>query len=92
MRSPSTRPPTACSAGLKVVLDGRGLADRSGGASTNLKALLKPGGKGEIVCSEHALEDRSREVEIAMPGRFDISPAQAGILSTTPGVREVLDI
>ena len=31
-----------------------------------------------------ALDDRGREVEIAMPGRFDISPAQKGAISTVP--------
>ena len=35
---------------------------------------------------------RNRELEFSLPGRYDVSPAQAGILSTTPGVREVLDI
>ena len=39
-----------------------------------------------------ALEDRGREVEIAMPGRFDISPAQKGAIATVPGVLEVVDI
>ena len=35
---------------------------------------------------------KGREVEIAMPGRFDISPAQKGAIATVPGVLEVLDI
>jgi hypothetical protein len=39
-----------------------------------------------------ALADRGREVEIAMPGRFDISPAQKSAISTVPGVLEVVDI
>ena len=56
-----------------------------------LKALLKPGGKG-TVCLSLPLDDRGREVEIAMPGRFDISPAQKGAIATVPGVLEVVDI
>jgi hypothetical protein len=38
------------------------------------------------------LEDRRREVEIAMPGHFDISPAQRGAIATVPGVLGVVDI
>ena len=75
--------------GLKVVLDGR--AFQANGCIDELKAMLKPGGKG-IVCLSMMLEDRRREVEIAMPGRFDISPAQKGAISTVPGVLEVVDI
>jgi len=76
--------------GLKVVLDRRALqADRN--ALDDLKALLKPGGKGEVHLSLQ-LDDRGREVEFAMPGRFDISPAQRGALATLPGVVEVVEI
>jgi hypothetical protein len=75
--------------GLKVVLDGR-VFQANTGRLDELKAMLKPGGKG-IVCLSMMLEDRRREVEIAMPGRFDISPAQKGAISTVPGVLEVVD-
>jgi DNA polymerase-3 subunit alpha len=74
--------------GLKVVLDG-GAAQA--GRLEELKALLKPGGKG-MVCLSVALADRGREVEIAMPGRFDISPAQKSAIGALPGVLEVVDI
>jgi hypothetical protein len=57
----------------------------------DLKALLKPNGKGTI-CLSIALEERGREAEIALPGLFDISPAQKGAISTVPGVLEVLDV
>src|SRR5581483_8435699 len=76
--------------GLKVVIDGRVL--QGGGRWLDeLKGVLKPGGKG-IVCLSMALSDRGREVEIAMPGRFDVSPAQKGAIATVPGVLEVVDI
>jgi DNA polymerase III subunit alpha len=76
--------------GLKVVLDRRAIeADK--GPLTELKALLRGGGKG-MVCLAVPLDDRGREVEFAMPGRFDISPAQKGAIATLPGVLEVLDI
>jgi DNA polymerase-3 subunit alpha len=76
--------------GLKVVLDGQALQSE-GGRLDELKAMLKPGGKG-VVCLSMLLEDRRREVEIAMPGNFDISPAQRGAIATVPGVLEVVDI
>jgi DNA polymerase III subunit alpha len=85
--------------GVKVVLDGRCLKGGGNGGSNgdsgpldNLKVLLKPnGGKGTI-CLSIALEEKGREAEIALPGFFDISPAQKGAISTVPGVLEVLDV
>ena len=84
--------------GVKVVLDGRSLRDGAnsgpnsgGGPLADLKARLKPNGKGTI-CLSIALEEKGREAEIALPGLFDISPAQKGAISTVPGVLEVLDV
>jgi DNA polymerase-3 subunit alpha len=84
--------------GVKVVLDGRSLKGGGNGGQNggsmplaDLKALLKPNGKGTI-CLSIALEERGREAEIALPGLFDISPAQKGAISTVPGVLEVLDV
>jgi len=85
--------------GVKVVLDGRSLKKSSGNGGANggsgpldeLKALLKPNGRGTI-CLSIALEERGREAEIALPGLFDISPTQKGAISTVPGVLEVLDV
>ncbi len=76
--------------GLKVVLDRRLVQSNTKSIAT-LKSQLKHGGKGEIRLVL-ALEDRGREVEIIIPGRYDVSPASAGILSTAPGVVEVLEI
>jgi DNA polymerase III subunit alpha len=76
--------------GLKVVLDRRAIeADK--GPLEELKGLLRSGGRGTL-CLSVPLDDRGREVEIAMPGRFDISPAQKGAIATLPGVLEVVDI
>jgi DNA polymerase III subunit alpha len=74
--------------GLKVVLDYRQASAKHVAA---LKSHLKHGGKGEIRLVL-ALDDRGREVELVIPGRYDVSPARAGILQTTPGVVEVLEI
>jgi DNA polymerase-3 subunit alpha len=74
--------------GLKVVLDHRQANAEHVAA---LKSHLKHGGKGEIRLVL-PLDDRGREIELIIPGRYDVSPARAGILSTTPGVVEVLEI
>ena len=76
--------------GLKVVLDRRTI-EANKGPLDELKAHLKPGGKG-TVCLSMALEDKGRELEIVLPGRFDVSPVQKGALSTVPGVLEVIDV
>jgi DNA polymerase-3 subunit alpha len=74
--------------GLKVLLDPR-LVQADGARLEEIRALLKPGGKGIV---QLALQLDDREVEIAMPGRFDVSPAQKGALATVEGVLEVMEI
>jgi DNA polymerase-3 subunit alpha len=76
--------------GLKVVMDQRSIV-ASKAALHELKALLKPGGRGTISLSV-ILDDMGRELEIALPGRFDVSPVQKGALTTVPGVLEVIDV
>jgi DNA polymerase III subunit alpha len=76
--------------GLKVVLDRRTIVANKAPLD-ELKALLKPGGKG-TVCLSMALEDAGRELEIVLPGRFDVSPVQKGAIATVPGVLEVIDV
>ncbi len=76
--------------GLKVVLDRR-LLEKNADPMALLKSHLLAGGKGEIRLVL-ALDDRGKEVEFTIPGRYDVSPARAGILSTMPGVVEVLEI
>ncbi len=75
--------------GLKLVLDRR-VIENSAGVLAQLKSRLKPG-KGEV---RFVLElpDRGKEMEINISGRYDVSPATAGMLSTVPGVVEVLEI
>ncbi len=74
--------------GLKLVLDHRNASAKHVAV---LKSHLKHGGKGEIRLVL-PLMDRGREIELVIPGRYDVSPTRAGILSTTPGVVEVLEI
>jgi DNA polymerase-3 subunit alpha len=71
------------------VLDRR-VIEKNAGALAQIKSRLKPG-KGEI---RFVLElaDRGKELELGTTGRYDVSPATAGMLSTLPGVVEVLEI
>jgi DNA polymerase III subunit alpha len=75
--------------GLKVVLDHRTIQANKL-ALGELKASLKPGGKS-IVSLSMILGDAGQELEIALPGRFDISPVRKSELVTVPGVLEVID-
>jgi DNA polymerase-3 subunit alpha len=79
--------------GLKVVLDPALVAERSSelaGLRTELKqASRRRGGEVRLVL---ALADQGQEIEIAVPGRYDVSPAAAGRVSTLPGVLEVLEL
>jgi DNA polymerase-3 subunit alpha len=76
--------------GVKVLLDGRVLnSNRS--AIEELHALLRPGGKS-TVCFGITLSDARRELEIALPGRFEVSPVQKSALQTVPGVLEIIDL
>jgi DNA polymerase-3 subunit alpha len=76
--------------GVRIVLDGRAIKG-GGDPLDQLEALLKPGGKITVSLSM-AVADAGRELEFALPGRFDVSPAQKGAISTVPGVLEVLDV
>ncbi len=75
--------------GLKLVLDPR-IVEANARALAEIKTRLKPG-KGEIRFVLR-LGDRGREVELGAAARYDVSPAMAGMLSTLPGVSEVLEI
>jgi DNA polymerase-3 subunit alpha len=75
---------------LSVKLDPSSLsAQRIGTAMAELRAHLKPG-RGEIRLVV-AVPSQSREIELALPGRYDVSPASRGLLSTVPGVLEVAE-
>ena len=56
----------------------------------SIKELLKPG-RGEIRLILR-LDEKSRDVELAVPGRYEVNPMLKGSLSTVPGVLEVLDL
>ncbi|MCB1514462.1 MAG: DNA polymerase III subunit alpha, partial [Hyphomicrobiaceae bacterium] len=81
--------------GLKLVLDAAVIARQRNWPQEIIERLVakaangKKGGQVRIVM---ALPERGRELEFAVPGSFDVSPQQAGALSTVPGVLEVVEM
>nr|PZN86614.1 MAG: DNA polymerase III subunit alpha [Pseudomonadota bacterium] len=75
--------------GLKVVLAGEAVIARQSEIAS-IKELLKPG-RGEIRLVLR-LDEKGRDVELAVPGRYEVNPMLKGTLSTVPGVLEVLDL
>jgi DNA polymerase-3 subunit alpha len=79
--------------GVRIVLDER--AVKAGRARLDeLRALLKPmnGRGGSSVEMWLKLYDANREMKLDVPGKFDISPSQRGVISTIPGVLEVAEL
>ena len=64
-------------------------AQRLGPAIAEFRSFLKPG-RGEIRLIV-PLADIEQEVEVALPGRYDVSPASRGLISTVPGVLAVVE-
>ncbi len=78
--------------GLKIVLDDR-LVKTHKARLDELQSLLKPGnGRGGEIQLYLRLYDVDREIRLNMPGKFDVSPSQRGLISTVPGVLEVSEI
>ena len=75
---------------MKVVLDRRILASQASRLS-DLRASLRPGGRGGEVRLVLPLEDRGCELEFVLPGRYEISPQDAGRMSAVSGVIEVVE-
>ena len=77
------------SRGLRIVLDLRAIQTKKASLA-EIKSALKPG-KGEVRFTL-PLWERGREMEFALPGRYDVSPNQAGLISSVYGVAEVVEI
>jgi DNA polymerase-3 subunit alpha len=74
------RAAAGCAARLKVVLDRRAIQAAS--RLADLKGASSPAARAPS--PQPAARRQGREVEIAMPGKFDISPAQKGAIATVP--------
>jgi DNA polymerase-3 subunit alpha len=81
--------------GVKIVLDGRTmLAQRK--TVGEIARLLRPGGKGEVRFSLEVAGvpgvAGAREIEMVLPGKYEVGAAERGELTTVPGVIEVLEV
>jgi len=61
---------------------------REGTLAPNLSRRLEPGGSGDVRVVL-LLDGGLREVEIKLPGNFNVSPQVAGAIKTMPGVIQV---
>ncbi|MFN3869013.1 MAG: OB-fold nucleic acid binding domain-containing protein [Hyphomicrobiaceae bacterium] len=81
---------------LKLVLDADTLSKRRDWGREIVEMLTPsvggPGRKGGEIRLVLPLAERGREVEIIVPGSFDVSPQQVGRLSTVPGVVAVVEM
>ena len=80
--------------GLMLVLDARAVAAKQrmlDELKSHLRAGPRVGSKGGEVRLLMILNEQDQEIEIKLPGRYDVSPSQAGHLSTVPGVLEVVE-
>ena len=77
---------------VRVVVDGSDAA-RSKEIAGSIRSLLRPGpGRGGEVRIVLPLEDLGRDVEFAVPGRFELSPQVMSRIAVLPGVTDVLEV
>ena len=75
---------------IKVVLDRKALAHAATQIG-DMHANLKPSARGGEVRLLLPLEDRGREMEFLLPGRYEVSPEAAGRISAMAGVAEIIE-
>lgn len=75
--------------GIRVTLDASAL-QRKPEQMAEVKKALKPG-KGEVRFVL-PISERGRVMEFVIPGRYDVSPNEAGLISALPGVVEVAEV
>jgi DNA polymerase-3 subunit alpha len=74
---------------LCITLDGRAVATPDRLAS--LRALLRPGRQSEVRMRIEVAE-RSRAIEVVLPGRYDVTASHRGEIATLPGVLDVEEV
>lgn len=74
---------------VRLVVDEK--AARNGKLIANLRGLMKPAGRGGEIRLVMTLGDRRREVEVVLPGRFEISPQVLSRISVLDGITEVTE-
>ncbi|MEQ1670236.1 MAG: OB-fold nucleic acid binding domain-containing protein, partial [Hyphomicrobium sp.] len=75
---------------MKVVVDRKVLVTPAS-KFADMRGYLKPSARGGEVRIVLPLEDKGLEMEFVLPGRFDVSPQDAGRLSAITGVSEIIE-
>ncbi len=75
---------------LKFVLDEKAFR-RNGDRLSEIRAKLKPSPRGGEIRLVMSVPEHARELELVMPGRYEVSPQDASRLGTLPGVIEVIE-
>jgi DNA polymerase III subunit alpha len=76
---------------LKLVLD-RKLIVTNAAPVSDVGKYLKPSARGGEIRIVLPLEDRGREMEFILPGRYDVSPREAIRIEALPIVAEIIEI
>ncbi|MBN9248730.1 MAG: DNA polymerase III subunit alpha, partial [Hyphomicrobium sp.] len=76
---------------LKLVLDRKSVLAKAAPVS-DVGKFLKPNARGGEIRIVLALEDRNREMEFLLPGRYDVSPREALRIEALPIVAEIIEI
>jgi DNA polymerase-3 subunit alpha len=76
---------------LRVVLDHRQCAGPNGVRLAEMSSRLKPAARGGEVRIVLPLFDRGCEMELLLPGRYDVSPQEAGRIASLAVVAEIVE-
>ncbi len=76
---------------LKLVLDRKSIVANTIPVS-EVGRYLRPAVRGGEIRLILPLEDRNREMELILPGRYEVSPQEAGRLAALPIVAEIIEI
>ncbi|WP_045835632.1 DNA polymerase III subunit alpha [Hyphomicrobium sp. 99] len=76
---------------LKLVLDRKSVVAKAAPVS-DVGKFLKPNARGGEIRLVLALDDRNREMEFLLPGRYDVSPREALRIEALPIVSEIIEI
>ncbi|MBS0234008.1 MAG: DNA polymerase III subunit alpha [Proteobacteria bacterium] len=76
---------------LKLVLDRKSVVANAAPVS-DVGKFLKPSARGGEIRIVLPLEDRNREMEFLLPGRYDVSPREAIRIEALPIVAEIIEI
>jgi DNA polymerase-3 subunit alpha len=76
---------------LRVILDHRQCAGPNGARLPEMSSRLKPAQRGGEVRLVLPLLDRGYEMELLLPGRYDVSPQETGRIASLAFVAEIIE-